>query len=124
MKDLTVIITLYKTPIEQLENLKCYKGLKTFTLEQSSKKNIKNKLISLVGKDLKYYRSKKNIGLSKASNFLLSKVKTKYCLFTQADIKVDKKSIMGLKKFISKKDNFIFAGPRILSFKRKIRKCI
>ena len=46
MKDLTVIITLYKSPIEQLENLKCYKGLKTFTLEQSSKKNIKNKLIS------------------------------------------------------------------------------
>jgi GT2 family glycosyltransferase len=122
MNDLTVIITLYKTPKKQLENLKSYKGLKTYIMEQSSEKNIKKELLSLIGKDLKYYRSKKNIGLSKSSNFLLSKVKTKYCLFTQADIKVDKKSINELKNFFIKKKDFIFVGPKITSSKIKKQK--
>ena len=51
------------------------------------------------------------MGLSKATNFLISKVKTKYFLFTQADIKISKKSISALLSAFRQDKNIIFAAP-------------
>ena len=45
----------------------------------------------------------KNIGLSKASNFLLSQVKTKFFLFTQPDVKIENNSIIKLCEILEKK---------------------
>lgn len=120
MLDLTVIITLYKTPSNQLLNLKNYKGLKLLIVNQSPDKKIEKKLSNYFGDQLAYYEFDKNIGLSKSSNFLLKKVKTKFCLFTQADINISISSIKKLYKFI-KNSQFIFVGPKIFNKKKKIK---
>ncbi|MFL2897882.1 MAG: glycosyltransferase [Candidatus Pelagibacter sp.] len=115
-KDITVIITLYKTPIKKLKALNQYKNFKVIIFAQETEKNYqsiikKNSIIKF-----KYYFSKKNIGLPKATNHLISKVKTKYFLFTQADIFIDEKSIKYLKNAFKYCNDLIFTGP---SFKNK-----
>ena len=117
-KDITVIITLYKTPDHRLNSLNQYKNYKVLIFEQSSNKNLKKRIEINSKIKFKYYFSKKNIGLSKATNFLLSKVKTKYLLFTQADIKIDNNSIQNLKKGFKSRKDIIFAGP-VFSKKKK-----
>jgi len=113
--DITVIITLYKTPKAKLINLIQYKNFKNILFEQESDNSSKKKIKKNLHFKFKYYSSKKNIGLSKSSNFLLKKVNTKYCLFTQADVKISEKSINLLKKILSKNKNVILVGP---NFKR------
>jgi GT2 family glycosyltransferase len=110
-QDITVILTLYKTPKTKLINLTQYKNFKNIFFEQESDGTLIKKLKKIFSFKFEYYSSKKNIGLSKSSNFLLNKVKTKYCLFTQADIIISEKSINSLKKIISKNKNAIFIGP-------------
>lgn len=121
MLNLTVIITLYKTPSKQLLNLRNYKGLKILIGNQTQDNEIKKKLFKFLGNKLKYFEFKKNIGLSKSSNFLLKKVKTKFCLFTQADVNISPNSIKKLYEFIYK-NNYIFVGPKILDENKKIKK--
>ena len=118
-KDITVIITLYKTPSDEIKSLNQYKNYKVLIFEQSSNKKLKKRIENNSNIKFKYYFSKKNIGLPKASNFLLSKVKTKYLLFTQADIKIDNNSIQNLKKALRSKKDVIFAGP---IFTHKLKK--
>lgn len=110
-KDITVIVTLYKTPKEKLNNLQNYKNYKIIIFEQEINIDNKEYLKKKLNLDIDYYSSKKNIGLSKASNFLLSKVKTNYCLFTQPDILIDNKSIQNLLKVIKSKKSLIFVSP-------------
>lgn len=110
-KDITIIITLYKTPIKVLKNLKQYKNFKVLIFEQEGSLESKKKLAKSLNINFNYYYSKKNIGLSKASNVLLKKVKTKYCVFTQADIEISFKSIVALKKHILINKNIIIVGP-------------
>ena len=61
-KDITVILTLYKTPINKLDNLRNYKNYKIIIFDQGknnyAKKYLKNKL----NLNFKYYSFKKNIG--------------------------------------------------------------
>jgi len=118
-KDITVIITLFKTPIDKIKSLNQYKNYRVLIFEQSSNKNMKNRIKINTDIKFKYYFSKKNIGLPKASNFLLSKVKTKYSLFTQPDIKIDHNSIQNLKKALKSRKDSIFAGPIFLHKKKK-----
>jgi len=111
--NLTVIITLYKTPEKYLKNLNQYKDYKILIFDQATQNN--SRIISKHLKtNFKYFFSKKNIGLPKATNFLISKVKTDFFLFTQADIIIDKKSIKNLYDNISKTNDVIFAGPKFL----------
>ena len=110
-KNITVILTLYKTPKKKLINLNKYKNFKTILFNQKSNSSYKKELKKILDFEFLYYSSKKNIGLSKASNFLLEKVKTKYCLFTQADVKISEKSINLLEEILSKKKDTIFVGP-------------
>ena len=83
-----------------------------------SGKKIKKKL----KRNLKYYFSEKNIGLSKASNFLLEKVKSKYLLFTQPDIIINKKSIFSLEKVFKKDKKIIFVTPTISRIIKPVKK--
>lgn len=112
-KDISIIITLYKTPIKNIKLINQYKGYKVLIFHQAKSNNSKNKIDNLLKFDFEYYSSKKNIGLSKSTNFLLSKVKTKYCLFTQPDITINNQAIKKLKKIIELKKDIIFAGPII-----------
>ena len=108
---ITVIIPLYKTPIKKIKVFDQYKNYRLIVLDQCPDKQTGNKIKKL---NLEYYSIKKNIGLSRATNFLLSKVKTKYCLFTQADIVINSKSIDLLRDEIEQKKNIIFSGPKFV----------
>ena len=111
-KNISVIITLYKTPPNKLQLLKQYENYNLIIFDQGSKNN--KKIISkILKKKFRYFYSKKNIGLSKSTNFLISKVKTKFFLFTQADIEINKDSIKNLLRTIKSKKDVIFAAPVI-----------
>ena len=114
-KDVTVIIPLYKTPLKYIKIFSQYKKYKVIVLDQCPDRNISRKIKEL---DLDYYSSKKNIGLSKATSFLLSKVKTKYCLFTQADIRINSQSIKLLKYAMIRKKDIILSGPEFIKKKK------
>ena len=109
-KNISVIITLYRTPYDKLKLLKQYTNYKIIIFDQDSKNN-KKTISNILKKKFKYFYSKKNIGLSKSTNFLISKVKTKFFLFTQADIEINKISILNLLKIIKSKKDVIFVAP-------------
>lgn len=114
---ISTIITLYKTPGSKLKNLKIYKNYKLHIFEQEAEKNSEKKLKKILKFKFKYFSSDKNIGLSKASNFLINNISSKYCLFTQADIQIDKKDIVKLKNSFSIDKNIIFTSPKFNSHK-------
>ena len=109
--NITVILTLYKTPIIKIKNLNQYQNYKILIFDQNTDGSNKKKIKKILSHKFKYFYSPKNIGLSKSSNFLLSKVKTKYCLFTQPDININKNSIEALKRAMKKEKNVIFSVP-------------
>ena len=125
IKNISTILTLYKTPLNKLNNLKQYKDFKLFLFEQEGNKFSEKKLRKILKFKFKYYFSKKNIGLSKASNFLLSRVKSKYLLFTQPDVLIKKKEILNLQKIFRINKDIIFVTPNMFqnkkSKKNKIR---
>jgi len=108
--DLSIIITLFKTPVDKLKSLNQYKNYRILIFDQATEDNSKQISESL-NVEFEYFHSQKNLGLCKSTNFLISKVKTKYCLFTQADIKIDEVSIDNLIKGINLREDVIFAGP-------------
>ena len=79
-KNISVIITLYKTPPDKLQLLKQYENYNLIIFDQHTKSN--KKIISKILKKFRYFYSKKNIGLSKSTNFLISKVRTKFFIYT------------------------------------------
>ncbi len=110
--DITVILTLFNTPEKSIRRLVQYKKYKLIIFNQASDLNDKKRLKKILKIDYKYFFSSKNLGLSKSSNFLLSKVKTKYCLFTQPDIIISNSAITNLKKLIQKEKKAIFIAPK------------
>ena len=119
MNQISTIITLYNTPIKMLENLKVYKKFQLYIFEQEGNKQNINRLKDILNFKFKYFHNDKNIGLSKSSNFLMSKVKSKFCLFTQTDVVITEKDILGLKKIFNSKKDIIFVTP---NFKRNNKK--
>jgi len=108
--DLSIIITLFKTPVDKLKTLDRYKDHSILIFDQATKNN-SEQISKVLDAEFEYFHSKKNLGLCKSTNFLISKVKTKYFLFTQADIKIDESSIDNLIKGINIREDIIFAGP-------------
>ena len=102
-----------------LENLKVYKKFQLYIFEQEGNKQNINRLKDILNFKFKYFYNDKNIGLSKSSNFLISKVKSKFCLFTQTDVVITEKDILGLKKIFNSKKDIIFVTP---NFKRNNKK--
>lgn len=117
-KNISVIITLYKTPPNKLQILKQYENYNLIIFDQDTKSN-KKTISKILKKKFRYFYSKKNIGLSKSTNFLISKVRTKFFLFTQADVEINKVSIANLLKVIKSKKDVIFAAPVIDKYSKK-----
>ena len=107
--DLSIIITLFKTPDDKLKILNQYKSYPILIFDQATKDNSKY-ISKIINTKFEYYYSEKNLGLCKSTNFLISKVKTKYFLFTQADIEIDENSISNLIKGMNIRNDIIFAG--------------
>jgi GT2 family glycosyltransferase len=112
-KNITVIVTLYKTPLSKLNNLTNYKNYKLLIFEQEGNSNSKKKISNILNFKFRYFFNKRNIGLTKSSNLLLKKVKTKYCLFTQADINISSNSILKLFNIIKYKKESILITPNL-----------
>jgi len=132
IKKISVILTLYKTPIDKLNNLNSYKKFPLIVFDQEGSLEEKKKIKKILKRNFRYFFSKRNIGLSGASNYLLKKVHTKYMVFTQPDIIIDEKSILKLTKIFKKDKNIIFVTPTIIkkfsnvrqkkvSYKKKIK---
>lgn len=114
-EDISIIITLYKTPIENIRLLNQYKNFKVLIFNQSEEYDSKKRLDDILKFNFEYYSSKKNLGNSKSNNILLSKVKTKYCLFTQPDVTINDQTIKKLVNCMKLRDDIIFVGPIIKS---------
>jgi len=121
-KNITTIITLYKTPLEKLKNLKQYDDFNLKIFEQEGSLFLKKKLQILLKRKFEYIYSSKNVGLPKASNILLKKVKSKYLLFTQADILIKKKSVIDLVKIFKRDKGIIFVTPNMNNKIKKSKK--
>ncbi len=111
--DITIIILLYNTPTTVLENFKSYKGYKVAILDQSNDFETKKKLKKILPNLIYYKVTNKNFGFAKGINFLVGKIKTKYFLCTQADVKISPESILRLKKVFSKKKDSIISIPNL-----------
>ncbi len=120
-KNISVIITLYKTPPNMLKRLHQYKKFPLYLFEQEGNVRRKREIKKILNFDFKYYYSKKNLGLSKSSNYLLSKINSKYLLFTQPDILINYKSIINLTKIFKKDKNIIFVSPEISNKKKGLK---
>ena len=117
MSNISVIILLFHTRDNLIENLKQYKDFKVLILDQSNDKELKKKIKKFVPK-LEYYLSTNiNMGFAKGINFLAKKVKTKYFLCTQPDIKINKNSIQNLLKTFKVRKNCIVSVPKIDDYK-------
>ena len=108
--DLSIIITLFKTPVDKLKTLNQYRNHPILIFDQATKNN-SEEIFKILNAEFEYFHAEKNLGLCKSTNFLISKVKTKYFLFTQADIKIDKISIDNLINCMDLEEDIIFAGP-------------
>ena len=119
LNDITVIFPLYRTPHKLINRFEQYRSLKLIILDQSNELELKKKILKKKLKIQKYIRIDKNIGFSRACNLLFKNVKTKYCLLTQADIKINLKSISKLRKSIATTKNCIIAAPNFNNYKIK-----
>ena len=116
-KDITIIILLFNTPNRFLKNLKNYKNFQIAVLDQSNDFKVKKKIKKILPNIFYYKVTEKNYGFAKAINFLSKKVKTKFFLCTQPDVRIDFKSILYLKKTFKKKKDCIISLPKITSYK-------
>ena len=121
-KDITIILLLYNSPVEILKNLRNYKKFPILILDQSNDHSTK-KIVQKILPNILYYKvTKENLGFAKAINFLSKKVKTKYFLCTQPDVRNDLKSIINLKKIFDKKKDCIISVPKIDTFDNNLNK--
>ena len=111
--DITVILLLYKTPTNLIQNLNFYKDFKIIILDQSNDFKLKQRLKKILPNIIYYKVTNTNRGFGAGINFLVNKVRTKYFLCTQPDVKIYKKNILELKKPFLKNDNCIVSIPTI-----------
>ena len=116
MKNISVILLLFHTRKNLIENLKQYKDFKVLILDQSNDLELRKKIKKFLPKIEFYLASNVNMGFAKGINFLAKKVKTKYFLCTQPDIKINKKSIKYLLNTFNLKKNCIISVPKIDDF--------
>tara|TARA_Y100001935_G_C17309744_1_gene514984 strand:- start:5251 stop:6099 length:849 start_codon:yes stop_codon:yes gene_type:complete len=116
MNNISVILLLFHTRKNLIENLKQYKDFKVLILDQSNDLELRKKIKKFLPKIEFYLSSNVNMGFAKGINFLAKKVKTKYFLCTQPDIKINKKSIRYLLNTFNLKKNCIISVPKIDDF--------
>ena len=110
--DITVIILLYHTPKKLIQNIKNYEDFKLIILDQSNDFDTKKYLLKRYKNIIHYELSDKNLGFSKAQNFLINKVKTKIFFYTTRHI-YTKEKYFEIKKITSKNKNNLIVVPNI-----------
>ena len=116
--NISIIIVLYKTNLNRIKYLNKIKNHSLLIFEQKINKSREKQIKKYLNFKFQYFYSEKNIGLSRAMNYLIKKIKTKYCLLVEPDIKIDNSSIKILKSLVNKK-NCLFVGPSYKKNKSK-----
>ena len=68
INNLSIIITLFKTPHHRLEILNQYKNYPILIFDQETKNN-SEQISKILDADFEYFHSNNNLGLCKSTNF-------------------------------------------------------
>jgi GT2 family glycosyltransferase len=121
--DISIILLLYNTPEEKLNNLSIYEDFDVYILDQSNDMDTKKKILKLLPR-IKYYKvTNINRGFAKGINHLIKKINTKFFLCTQPDVLIKKRSIIKLLHSFNKYKDCIISIPTLnKKIKKKISK--
>ena len=111
IKDLTVVITSFRSEKVIIECLKCIdQECKVINVENSNDKEYKNKIESKF-KNVNCILTGENLGYAKANNIGLKNTETKYALILNPDSRLSDKTIENF--FVAAKQNpdFALIGP-------------
>ncbi len=109
--DVTLIIVCFNSYELLKKNLDKLKKFKCIIYDNSSCKLTFNLLKSFT--NIKYIKSKKNIGYGRANNLAIAKADTKYILILNPDIKIDDCAISNLYSSFLKYHNCGIIGPSL-----------
>lgn len=117
-KNVTAIIVIYDVTNEIFECIKSLQNINIIIIDNGKcDKKIIEKIIKL--KNIKYIKSKKNLGFGRANNFGLKYVNTKYTLLINADIKTSINDLVNLVKTLESYPNTAIAVPLLVNEENK-----
>lgn len=109
--DITLIIVCYNSYELLKKNFDVLKKFKCIIYDNSSCELTSNLLKSFT--NIKYIKSKKNIGYGRANNLAVAEADTKYILILNPDIKIDDLAISNLYSSFLKYQNCGIIGPSL-----------
>lgn len=113
INEVGITLISYKSGNKLYDCLKKIKKLKNIYVLDNNQDYLLKKKIKKEFPNVKFFISKKNLGFSRGHNFLLNKVKTKYCLILSPDLQITLSKITKLFKIAKKlKDQFFFISPK------------
>ena len=117
-KNITAIIVIYDVTDEIFE---CIKNLQNIRIIIIDNGNCEKKILEQIKKfkNIKYIKSKKNLGFGRANNFGLKYVDTKYTLLINADIKTTINNLVNLVKTLESYPNTAIAVPLLVNKENK-----
>ncbi len=117
-KNITAIIVIYDVTNEIFE---CIKNLQNIRIIIVDNGNCDKKIIEQIKKlkNIKYIKSKKNLGFGRANNFGFRYVDTKYTLLINADIKTSINDLINLVKTLELYPNTAIAVPLLVNEEKK-----
>ncbi len=113
-KNITAIIVIYDVTNEIFE---CIKNLQNIRIIIIDNGKCDNKIVDQIRKlkNIKYIKSKKNLGFGRANNFGFKYVNTKYTLLINADIKTSINDLVNLVKTLESYPNTAIAVPLLVN---------
>ena len=117
-KNITAIIVIYDVTNKIFE---CIKNLQNIRIIIIDNGNCDKKIVEQIRKlkNVKYIKSKKNLGFGRANNFGFRYVDTKYTLLINADIKTSINDLINLVKTLELYPNTAIAVPLLVNEKNK-----
>ncbi len=117
-KNITAIIVIYDVTNEIFE---CIKNLQNIRIIIVDNGNCDKKVVEQIRKlkNIKYIKSKKNLGFGRANNFAFRYVDTKYTLLINADIKTSINDLINLVKTLELYPNTAIAVPILVNEEKK-----
>jgi len=116
--NITAIIVIYDVTSQIFECLNNLKYIKIIIIDNGNcDKKIIDKLLQF--KNIKYIKSKKNLGFGRANNFAFKLVKTKYTLLINADVVTTTNDLINLLKTLESYPNTAIAVPLMVDEKNE-----
>lgn len=110
-KDITIVITSYKSRDLLLSQINLYRNFKTIIIENSNDLNFERKISNL--NNIIFLKNNKNLGFAKANNLSIPYIKTKFVLILNPDIVFEELTLVRLLKKFSIYNNLGCAVPSL-----------